>query len=496
MERTMENQFARYLKLREEQEGKPVSGVTARIKLEKKHGSREFTPFIIDKNHHSNLAKVVAAFLNSDKVTLGYTTIDKNKGEVEPQLKRKSLYLTGGAVRDHLMGKTPNNYDLVTDATPSEIRMILKQNGFQEVKPNKIDGLPKYDQLASAGKKSNVFYASKWDKNYREMEFTAEVNGQPYSISTLSKSPKSKFHKPDEVVAASSIEEDAANRDFTINAMYIPLKNDDGPNNELIDPFGGANHLKNGEIKPIGNRLEDRMKEDPMTAMRFVNHFNRFGKGELPEPIKNTIVSHKDFSAPSCGCANMKDAFVGGLENPDVDPRKYMSSLHDTGLLEKIFPGIYFEPEEMPEGFKNDRWMATAWILRNNNPTDVREMLMNGGWTRQEANDISYLVKMYQWAGNNFDADAFYDVIQTHTGLTKGKIKEWMTMAKKDCAQVDQFLNFDGSDLNGYKTDDSGSRKVNPIYIKILGRNPIGGEFDSIKRLLLTNRWKDMTSPV
>ena len=492
----MDNQFARYMKLREEQEGQPVSGVTARIKLEKKQGSREFTPFIIDKNHHSNLSKLVRAFLDSDKVTLGYTTIEKNKGEVEPQLKRKSLYLTGGAVRDHLMGKTPKNYDLVTDATPSEIRMILSQNGFQEVKPNKIDGSPKYDRLPSAGRKSTVFYATRWDKKGREIEFTAEVNGQPYTLSTLSKSPKSKFGTPDEVAMASSVEEDAANRDWTINAMYIPLKNDDGSNNELIDPFGGANHLKNGEIKPIGDKFADRMAEDPMTAMRYVNHFNRFGKGEMPESIKKTIAAHKDFSAPSCGCANMKDAFVGGLENPDVDPRKYMASLSDTGLIDKVFPGITFDVQDMPEGFRGDRWLATAWIMRNNHPTDVRDMLVNGGWTRQEANDISYLVKMYQWAGNNFDPDHFYDVIHTHTGLTKGKIKEWMTMAKKDCAQVDNFLNFDGSDLNAYRTDDYGVRKVNPIYVQILGRNPMGGEFDNIKRFLMTSRWKDMNGSV
>jgi len=487
------NKFSQFFEFREEQNEKPIQGVTARIKLEKKSGSREFTPFIIDKSHHSNLAKIVRAFLNSDKVTVGYTTIEKDKGEIEPSLKKKSLYLTGGAVRDHLMGKTPDNYDLVTDATPSEIRMILSQNGFIEVQPKSGNSI-KYRNLPIAGKKSSIFYASRWDKNHREMEVTAEVNGQPYTISTLSKSPKSKNFTPDEVIAASNIEDDAANRDFTINAMYIPLKNDEGPNNELIDPFGGANHLKSGELKSIGNKLPDRLGEDPMTAMRFVNQFNRFGKGDLPDSMTKAIVSHKDFSGAEP--ESMKNQFCKGIEHPDVDARQFMLSMHKTGLLSKIFPGIEFNPEDMPEGFKGDRWMSAAWVLRNNNPNDVRELLMTGGWTRQEANDIAYLVKIYQWAGNNFDPDQFYDIIQSHTGLTRGKIKEWMVMAKTYSANVDNFLNFDGNDLNPYKSDDGGMKKISPIYVQVLGRNPIGGEFDSIKKMLFTNRWKDINSKI
>ena len=79
----MENLFAKFYKLKEETEGKTVAGVTSYIKLQKKEGNREFTPFLIDKSNHPNLGKIVKAFLNSDKVKVGYTTIDKKDGEVE-----------------------------------------------------------------------------------------------------------------------------------------------------------------------------------------------------------------------------------------------------------------------------------------------------------------------------------------------------------------------------------------------------------------------------
>lgn len=486
----MENLFTRFYKIREQEE-KTVNGVTSTVKLQKKDGSREFTPFIIDKSNHANLSKIVHAFLKSDKVKVGYTTIDKKEGEIEPLLKKKSLFLTGGAVRDHLMGKTPKSYDLVTDATPSEIRMILSQNGFTEVRPQSKQ--VKYGSLPIHGRKNKLFYASRWDKKGKEIAFVAEVNGQPFELTTLSKSPKSKNIVPDDFKAAASIEDDASNRDFTINAMYIPLTKEDGANNELIDPFGGANHLKSGEIKAVGERFDDRLKEDPLTAHRLLHFHNRYGAGDqLPDKYMNSIKNFKDFS--SVPTTKSKDEFVRGLENPDVDSRLYLRQYNDTGLLSNIFPNIEFNSEDMPLNFKNDRWMTAAWILRNNNPDDVREMLMSGGWTKQEANDVSYLVKMFQWSKSGFDAEKFYDMIQTHTGLTKGKIKEFMSMAKADCSRVDDFLGFDGSDLMPYQTNDLGSRKVNPIYVQYLGRTPVCGEFEMVKQNLMTDRWNDMGS--
>ena len=146
----------------------------------------------------------------------------------------------------------------------------------------------------------------------------------------------------------------------------------------------------------------------------------------------------------------------------------------------------------MPQDFRNDRWMTAAWILRNNDPHDIRDMLISGGWTKQEANDVSYLVKLLQWSKVNFDPDQFYDVIQTHTGLTKGKIKEFMNMAKANSGAVDDFLSYDGSDLTPYQPNEMGSRQVNPLYVQVVGRTPVCGEFEMVKRNLMTDRWRDM----
>jgi len=493
----MKGLFSRYCNLREETGTKPSGqSVTSRIKLQKQEGSKEFGPFTVNKTTHPNLRLLIKAFTDSDKVGVGYTTIEKNKGEVEPQLKKKVLYLVGGAVRDHLKGKTPRNYDLVTDATPSEMRMILgnEENGFVETKPREGDYASdeRYAKLPSPGTKNKMFYASRWDKQGKELEVTVEINGEKFELATMSKSAKSRRVTPEKGEPASSVEEDSANRDFTINSLYIPLTTADGDNTELIDPHGGAHHLKSGEVVSVGDGLEDRLSEDPSTALRYTKMVSKFGNPDkIPDKDKEAITRHKDMAdVPS---DHIHKEFLGGLENPDGDPRKYLKMFKSLGLLGKVYPGSDdFDDEDMPEGLRGDRWMASAWVMKDKDGDEIKKLLADNGWSKQEANDIAHLVKMYQWGTKNkFDPDMFYDMKKNPSGLTKSKIREFMQMAKAHGPEVDAYLNHDDSDITPYVGGEGSGRKVNPEFSKILGRTPQGGEFESLKKFLSTKRFKD-----
>lgn len=500
--------FGYYLNLREgsseggtsgggdnEKAAKDAKGlITSKIKLQKKEGSSDFAPFTVDKTNHPNLRLLIKAFADSDKVGLGYTTLDKTKGEHEPQLKKKTLHLTGGAVRDHLRGKTPRNYDLVTDATTSEIRMVLTQSehGFTEVQPRdeRMAGDERYARLPAAGTKNKIFYASRWDKTGKEIEMTVEINGEKFELATLSRHSKSRRIQPDKAESATSVEEDSMNRDFTINAMYIPLAQSDGDNSDLVDPHGGAHHLKNGEVHAVGS-LADKLKADPSTALRYVKMVGRYGNPDkIPDKYKATIERFKDMADVDKG--HVRKEFISGLEHPDIDPRKYLGAYKQLGLLGTIFPNVEFDNEDMPPDFKGDRWLAPAWILRNNEPEEVQKMLEGGGWSKQEAGDIAYLVHLAHWANKKgFDADAMYDLKQKPHGLTKNKIREWMQMIGKHTEEVDAFLNHDDKDL-GKMVDKDGRKQINPEYIKHLGRMPKPHELEGVKRTLSKNRWSDM----
>ena len=85
----MKTLFGKYFTLREEAEGGASSSegpkrpqITSKIKLQKTEGSKEFGPFSVNRTTHPNLRLLIKAFTDSDKVGVGYTTIEKTKGEV------------------------------------------------------------------------------------------------------------------------------------------------------------------------------------------------------------------------------------------------------------------------------------------------------------------------------------------------------------------------------------------------------------------------------
>ena len=157
----MKNRFSKFMQMKEQSENKANRIVPSRVKLNKNDG--DFQPFNVSRASRANLRMLLKAFEISDQIGVGYTTIDKSRGEVEPKLKRKSIYLTGGAVRDHLAGKTPSDYNLVTDATASEIRMILKhpENRFVELKPESDRFTEKYKNLPEETSKNKSFSVSR-----------------------------------------------------------------------------------------------------------------------------------------------------------------------------------------------------------------------------------------------------------------------------------------------------------------------------------------------
>ena len=485
----MKNRFKNFMIMREQGEDKPSLAVPSRIKLGKNDG--EFMPFTVNRGSRANLRMLLKAFEISDQVGVGYTTIDKQNGEVEPKLKKKNIYLTGGAVRDHLMGKTPRNYNLVTDATASEIRMILKhpENEYTELQPAAPDMAKesRYKGLPSASSRNKVFFATRWDKSGKEMEFTVRVNGEDFSLATMSKSPKSRITDIDSSDATGSLEDDALNRDFTINAMYIPLKNSDGDNTELIDPFGGAHHIKDKSIVSVNNDFESRFNEDPSVAMRYVRMLCKYGDPGKPCKKIVTVIKNNDKLNDMPKDIARKE-FLASLEDPDIDTRKMLRTLDDFGILKSLVPS--YSLSDMTPSIRGDRWMTPAWLMRDKNPDEAMNDLSGNGWSKSEASDIAYLIKMLNWARNNFDPSMFYDLKQCKCGLTKNKISDWMSMNGCKSPHVKAFLSHDDSDLQPY-VDSPLGKKINPAYTNLLGRTPRGEDFDMAKRTLSTQRFLD-----
>jgi tRNA nucleotidyltransferase (CCA-adding enzyme) len=145
-------------------------------------------------------------------------------------------YLVGGCVRDLLIGKQPKDWDVTTDAHPTEIESL-----FAETYIN--------NDFGTVG----VVTESE-DPTLKVIEVT------PYRTET----GYSDARRPDTVEFGVSLEEDLKRRDFTVNAIAYRLKEE-----KIVDLFEGEGDMNNKRLRAVGNATE-RFKEDALRMMRAV----------------------------------------------------------------------------------------------------------------------------------------------------------------------------------------------------------------------------------
>lgn len=144
-----------------------------------------------------------------------------------------SAYAVGGCVRDSLMGRTPNDWDMTTSAAPEQIKAAFK--GFRTI-PTGI----KYGTVTVIIDSHNIEITTmRVDGAYAD-------NRHPESVSFTKK-----------------IEDDLSRRDFTVNAMAY------NPKTGVVDPYGGYDDLKKRVIRCVGN-ADTRFNEDALRILRAV----------------------------------------------------------------------------------------------------------------------------------------------------------------------------------------------------------------------------------
>ncbi len=157
---------------------------------------------------------------------------------------KHQVYVVGGGIRDLLLGVSPQDWDLATDARPAEVEKIFTRAGCQVV-PTGV----RFGTLT-------VFVRPDF----------------PIEVTTLRVEGRyADFRHPERVRFVKGIAEDLARRDFTINAMaYDPLRR------VFHDPYGGRSDLLRGVIRCVG-KPEDRFREDPLRMLRAVRFAAELG---------------------------------------------------------------------------------------------------------------------------------------------------------------------------------------------------------------------------
>ncbi len=215
-------------------------------------------------------------------------------------------YAVGGCVRDLLLGKEPEDWDIATNARPEKMQAIFPKS-FCENKFGTV----------------TVLTDSKNPK-LKEIEITPFREEQGYS---------DKRH-PDVVNWVKTIEEDLARRDFTINALALNI------GGKIIDPFGGQEDLKNKIIRAVGAPGE-RFFEDAlrmMRAVRFAAVFSFIIEENTIKAIRENSESLAEISKE-----RIRDEFLKIIMSERASDG--VELLRELSLLKHIIP-------ELEEGYK------------------------------------------------------------------------------------------------------------------------------------------------
>lgn len=166
-------------------------------------------------------------------------------------------YIVGGAVRNAIIGLPINDYDLSTNALPSEVENIFRKNDYKVVLTGEKHGT-----------------------------VTAIKNRIPYEITTFRSDGEYLDNRhPESVKFGVRLEDDLSRRDFTINAMCYDGK-------RLIDLFGGIIDLKNGLIRTVGESKK-RFEEDGLRILRALRFASLLGF-DIEEETRRGILEKYD----------------------------------------------------------------------------------------------------------------------------------------------------------------------------------------------------------
>ena len=180
-----------------------------------------------------------ALILPRDQHQISRTQIDEDTLKVLYRLHRNGhlAYLVGGSVRDLLLGRTPKDFDIGTDATPAQIRRLFR-NCFLVGKRFRLA------HIRFAGNK--LIEVATFRRHPSEEELPDDPDDHFHFVQNVFGSPR----------------DDAFRRDFTINALFYNIADF-----SIIDHVGGLEDLRAKRIRMIGDPLV-RFTEDPVRMLR------------------------------------------------------------------------------------------------------------------------------------------------------------------------------------------------------------------------------------
>ncbi len=239
--------------------------------------------------------------------------IDPDAAKVVQRLRRydHAAYLVGGCVRDLLLGRKPKDFDVVTSATPQEIKRLFRNCRI----------IGRRFRLAHVFFGPKIIETSTFRANPREVEEEESENGSEAESGDLLIRRDNVFGTP---------EEDARRRDFTINGLFYDLET-----GNVIDHVHGLVDLEARVVRTIGDP-DIRFREDPIRILRAVKFAARCDLTIEPETYRRMMEHRGDIA--KCAQARVSEEFYRLLRAGAA--KRSMEILLQAELLELLAPEL------------------------------------------------------------------------------------------------------------------------------------------------------------
>jgi poly(A) polymerase len=287
--------------------------------------------------------------------TLSRSSLSPNAVQALYRLKKQGFtaYLVGGCVRDLLLGREPKDFDLVTDATPGQVKRLFR-NCRLVGRRFRLAHLHFADEIIEVA----TFRAP-------EPNDSAEEELLPLTALPVDSAPARTARPPRHLKSEEGVvlrdnvfgtpEQDALRRDFTVNAMFYDIGDF-----SLIDYCGGIDDLKLGVIRTIGHPAE-RFIEDPVRMLRAIRFAAILGF-TIEDATWIAIVEQSANiarSAPPRLYEEVLKLFLCG------EGEQSYQLLRRSGLLQALFPDFSDWLESETDAFPHVRvGVALDWIDR------------------------------------------------------------------------------------------------------------------------------------
>lgn len=243
--------------------------------------------------------------LSRSQHTISRNNIDPDALKVLYRLHRNHFlaYLVGGSVRDLLIGRTPKDFDIVTDARPNKVKHLFRNSLL-------------------IGRRFRLVHVRYGNKAIEVSTFRKNPDRHAADLKDLLVRHENTFGSP---------EEDAHRRDFTINALFYNIA-DFG----VIDYVGGLDDLQAGIVRTIGNP-EIRFQEDPVRMIRAVRVAGRI-KFDIELSCWNAINTYRS-EVMKCSPPRLFEEILHLLKHGAAADS--IELLYRSGLMEIMLPCLH-----------------------------------------------------------------------------------------------------------------------------------------------------------